>query len=83
MKYMLITVIDREILTEQFATFEEAHEMMMDELRQYGGVCEDYLHDEEMECEGEFGYSKWSAYNHNWEKDIDCDWLIVEIQQRK
>lgn len=79
MKYMLITVIEREILTEQFETFEEAHNQMMKEFCEAAMVDPADCTEEESECDEEFGYCKWNAYvsdglNHN-----NFDWIIVEL----
>lgn len=74
--FMLITVIDREILTETFPTYGAARTTMLEEL------C-DCIRDKELinietqEYETDwFGYSKWGAWCNS---RNDYDWSIVHI----
>ena len=79
--YMLISVFEREILTEQFDTLEEAHARMMEELKEdfdkddwdevaNETLCDDYE---------DFGFGIDWAWS-NLDDDCNCDWKIVEIQ---
>lgn len=77
-KYMLISVYDREILTEQFETYEEAHAQMMNEFCYYGEISMSDCTEEESECDDEFGYSRWNAYVTDG-KGYNYDWLIVAL----
>ena len=70
--FMLVTVTDREILTEVFPTYEKAREMMLNELKD----CTKEPIDtglEEYETDS-FGYYKWGAWCNS---RNDCDWSIV------
>ena len=79
-RYMLISVFEREIATEIFATHEEAYAQMMNELKEefdeYGdGDWNDVLNGESFE---EFSFNDNWAWS-NLDDDCNCDWKIVEI----
>ena len=84
MKYLYISVIDREIMTEQYKTLEEAKEKLKSNFDFYISLgCDDDYDDEydeyESECECEISESGMSAWANADDGDVDCDWLIVEI----
>lgn len=62
-KYMLISVCDREILTEKFETLELAQETMHKEMIEQGKVPEEIFENDEYEdTEGGFGeYCAWAT----------------------
>lgn len=76
---MLISVCGREILTEVFKSFEEAHAQMMDEFCRYGRIEPSDCTETESECDSEFGYCEWNAYVNDGINHEDYDWLIVKI----
>lgn len=77
-RYMLISVGDREILTEIFPTKLEAQEQMHREMIQYGNVPEDFFNSaEENELPCEYAYGPDCAYSNGGHQELD--WLIVEI----
>lgn len=78
-RYMLITVIDREILTEQFDSYEEARKQMLSEFCYAADVDPEDCTELESECDGEFGYAEWNAYVSDGPNHEDYDWLIVSI----
>ena len=73
---MLITVIDREIMTELFDSKEEAvcamKKEMVDEAKVHEDVLETYYEYEETG----FGFGEESGWANG---RNDCDWRIVEI----
>lgn len=77
-KYMLISVCDREILTEQFDTKEEAQETMHREMIEQGKVPEDIFDNEEYE-DGDCGFGEYSAWANDGLNHSDFDWLIVAL----
>lgn len=68
MKYMLISVCEREITTYLYDTLEEARDIMIKDLES----CTD-LEDDEYEIEE---MSAWANADNG---DMNCDWKIVEI----
>lgn len=94
-KYMLITVCEREISTEQFDNFEDARNQMMEELKeQFFGFGHNYDEDDEEYQEWleissneryedtefyQFAFDSDSAWS-NIDDDYKHDWQIVEIQ---
>ena len=68
MKYMLISVCEREITTYLYDTLEEARDSMIRDLES----CTD-LEDDEYEIEE---MSAWANADNG---DMNCDWKIVEI----
>lgn len=79
MKYMLITVIEREIFTEIFPTHREAREKMITEMKEYGAEIPNECSEKEYECDDEFGFSEWSAYLNDGNNHDNYDWLIVAL----
>lgn len=77
-KYMLISVCDREILTEQFDTKEEAQETMHREMIEQGRVPEDIFNNEEYE-DCDCGFGEYCAWANNGINHADFDWMIVAL----
>ena len=78
-KYMLISVCERDIMTERFDTLEEAQRAMRGEMVEWGEVSKDIFTDDHYD-DGDCGFSKMNAYvtdgaNHN-----NLDWLIVCLE---
>ncbi len=89
--YMLITVENREIMTEQFYTVEEAREVMHAEMREWGGVPQeifDVFREEfppevfdaypEEYASGDFGYSDYGGFAKG-KNGEQLDWSIVAL----
>jgi hypothetical protein len=82
-QYLLISVYEREIATKLFATFQEARDQMLCELKKE--FCKDNAEDDwyelaelqEYDCD-DFSFSEKAAWS-NLDDDCNCDWLIVEI----
>lgn len=75
-KYLLISVCDREILTESFSSLKEAQDAMHNEMIATGAVPSDIFTANEYEDrENDFGFGEYCAY-------VNCtesDWRIVPI----
>ena len=93
-KYMLISVCERNIITEQFDSFEDARKQMMKELENdFVEAGYDEFYDEDgneltwndikdlREFDGgwDFCFYEGDAWSNVWE-DSKMDWKIVEIQ---
>lgn len=91
-KYMLITVCERDIYTEQFDSFDKARKQMMEELKEqffdFGNNRdeddEEYqewleISSNEAYLDLEFGFDDDSAWS-NLDDDYRYDWQIVEIK---
>lgn len=74
--YMLISVCEREIATEQYPTLEAAQARMLYELETFGGVENPAVG---MEEDGEFAIHEMSAWS-NVKDDMKQDWLIIHIE---
>ena len=77
-KYMLISVCDREILTEQFDTKEEAQETMHREMIEQGKAPEDIFAEKEYE-DDDYGFGEDSAWANDGVNHANFDWLIVAL----
>lgn len=77
-KYMLISVCDREILTEEFDTIQKAQETMHEEMIKQGKVPKDIFTQEEYE-EGDYGFNDYCAWANDGVNHADYDWLIVAL----
>ena len=86
-KYMLISVWEREIVTEQFDTLEAAHTQMMNELKEefdkydyeYDMTWDEIVNEEKCNDYEDFGFGidwAWSSIDD----DCNCDWKIVEVK---
>ena len=80
-KFILISVCDREIMTEVFDSYEEARAQRNKEMIEWARVPEEAFRDEECEeigdeIEDSFGFGKYEAWAN---ARCDLDWLIVEI----
>lgn len=83
--YMLISVCEREIVTKQFDTLEEAQKQMISELKYEFDKYDDYKitwdeieNEDSFECDY-FGFGAGWAWS-NLDDDYNCDWKIVEIK---
>lgn len=77
-KYILISVCDREILTEKFETLELAQETMHKEMIEQGKVPEEIFENDEYE-DCECGFGKYCAWANDGINHADFDWLIVAL----
>lgn len=77
-QYMLITVCDREILTERFSTKKEAQKIMHREMVKWGNVPRDIFENEEYEDQS-CGFGEYSAWANDGIDHANLDWLIVRI----
>lgn len=83
MKYMLITVCEREIMTEIFDSLEPALETRKEEMLNawYGEddeIREALENNDEYDGGGDFAFDEWRAFvngRDNW------DWAIVELPE--
>ena len=80
MGYLLITVIDREILTEQFQEYDHARKVLIQEMRI---ACPDiplevFLNEEY--DDGEFGFGHDRAYVNDGVNHADYDWAIISSE---
>ena len=82
-QYLLISVYEREILTEFFTTFQDARNQMLCELKEEfckGNGIDDWeaiAGLPEYDCD-DFSFSERTAWS-NLDDDCNCDWLIVNI----
>ena len=80
-RFMLISVCDREILTERFHTHSEALSKMHEEMVDWGNIsssgCD--FSQKEYEVDGEFAYGEWGGYANNGTNHQNIDWLIVDL----
>lgn len=85
MRYMLISVCERDIYTETFSTFEDAHSRMMKELKyEFDKHFDDWTWNEitsenEFYESQDFEFGPMEAWS-NIDCDCLCDWKIVEIK---
>lgn len=78
-KFILISVCDREIMTEVFDSYSDALAQRNKEIIEWANVPEKAFADDEYEEIGDndsFGFTKYEAYAND---RCDFDWLIVEI----
>lgn len=84
-KYMLISVCDREILTEQFPTHKDAVVQMQKEIAEAipggpeGEIIEAMVSGKDFEIEGLIAFGQWSGYLNDGANHGDYDWLIVAL----
>ena len=87
MKYMLISVCEREIYARQFDTLEAAHKQMMMELKEefdkynykFDMTWDELANEEECDDCEDFGFGTGWAWS-NIDDDCLCDWKIIEIK---
>lgn len=77
-KFMLISVGDREILTECFLTIEDAQRQMHEEMIQWGRVPEEIFEDDECD-DSMYGFGELCGWANDGINHTDYDWLIVEL----
>lgn len=70
--YLLITVIEMEILTEEFPTYENAYAAMKKEFDNYGG-------DQEKIEDGEANIHEFDAWIEDGNNHDNYSWRIVEL----
>ena len=82
-KYLLISVCERDIVTESFPTLQAAREQMLSELKEE--FCKGNSEDDWGPFAGlqsyagdDFCFAEKTAWS-NLDDDCNCDWLIVEI----
>ena len=81
--WMLISVCERDIVSEQFETYEDARSQMLKELgyefeKEYTEDWEEIKENGIVYTYDDFGFDKFSAWS-NIDDDCNCDWLIVGI----
>lgn len=76
-KYMLISVIKREIMTEQFDTLQEAQGTMYYEMQQ-AGIPVIVLSEDEYD-NGDYGFGEDCGYITGGLYGSNYDWRIVEL----
>lgn len=84
--YMLVSVFDNDIYTEQFNSFEKARSRMIDELKDELFVCNCNSLFEKIENYETYEYN-YDSYSFTFDKycatsDVDgccCNWKIVEV----
>lgn len=77
-RYLLISVCDRDIMTQIFNNQKEAQTTMHKEMVKWGKVPEDIFQEKEYD-DGDCGFSERSAYANDGINHDDFDWLIVKI----
>lgn len=77
-RYILISVCEREILTELFDTIEEAQETMHREMVEWGKVLPDVFVETEYDSP-DFGFGEYGAFVNNGCNHNNYDWLIVDL----
>lgn len=78
-KFMLISVADREILTERFTSLKDAQAQMHTEMIQWGRVQEEIFEAEEYDGGYDYGFSELGGWANDGINHADYDWLIVEL----
>ena len=78
--FLLISVCSREIFTECFETYNDAHKTMIDEVREAARVDLDEIDFDEAEYDdGDVGIGEWCAYVNDGINHDDFDWMIVDV----
>ena len=82
-KYLLISVCERDIVTEPFSTLQAAREQMLSELKEEfckGNSADDWEQYASLKSYigDDFCFAEKTAWS-NLDDDCNCDWLIVEI----
>lgn len=78
--YMLISVSEREILTERFSSLADAQHQMHTEMIEWGKVPEEVFRGYVKEYENtEYGFGKYCGWANNGINHADYDWLIVSL----
>lgn len=80
-KYMLISVIEREILTETFDTLQEAKTAMVIEMVQEAGV-DDAIFGKDIYDDGYCGFGDDGGYVTDGKNHCNYDWRIVELNEQ-
>lgn len=76
-RFVLVSVCDREIMTEVFDSLKAATEQRNKEMIEWGRVPPEIFNQfEEYEEDGEYGFGKYHAYAND---RCDFDWLIADI----
>lgn len=79
LKFMLISVCDREILIERFTSLEEAQGKMHEEMIQWGKAPEEIFEYDEYDIAYSCGFNEHGGYANDGVNHADYDWLIVEL----
>lgn len=86
-RFLLISVCERDIATEEFPSLEQARKQMIDELKDQfikgnnPSKWEAYADLPRYEC-NDFCFTETTAWS-NLDDDNNCDWLIIPIGQKK
>ena len=76
-RFQLISVADREIMTEYFDTLKEAQARMREEMLDSGL---DSLDDIEDKGNGDCGCDDFSAWLNDGNNHMDFDWKIIDLE---
>ena len=76
--YMLISVREREILTEKFPSLKAAQKAMHEEMRIQGKISEEIFQEEEFD-DGSCGFCSYQGYVNDGLNHDNWDWLIVAL----
>lgn len=85
-RYMLISVIEREILIELFETKKEAQEKMREEIVRLAGIDEDIVaaNPEYLDLsDGEMGWSENCGFVTDGRNHDNYDWVIVDLEEEE
>lgn len=76
--YILISVREREILTEKFPSLKAAQKAMHEEMRIQGKISEEVFQEEEFD-DGNCGFCAYQGYVNDGINGDNWDWLIVAL----
>lgn len=78
-RFILITVEDREIFTERFASLKDAQAQMRTEMIQWGEVPEEIFEADKYDEGYDYGFSELGGWANDGINHNNYDWLIVEL----
>jgi hypothetical protein len=80
-KYMLISVCDRDILTELFDTHKEAFVQMKTEMTEQGKVPKEVFDETDIYEDSDFGFGPEGGWANDGVNHCNFDWRIVNITE--
>ena len=78
--YILISVTERNIVTQQFGTYNEARKQMLEEVCQASHFKDFVELSEKYDLDIDYGVSTFDAWANF--HDTDMDWKIVKIKEK-